>query len=111
MARVLLIDDDDELLEVLGEWLRFRGHLVHLLADGLRAEEEANAFLPDVVLLDGVLKGTTGTDVATRLRSGGHHGIIFLSGLPRGELPQDVPVFEKPIDLEALERTIRHMVA
>jgi len=112
MARVLLIDDDREILEVLGEWLAGRGHAVRLLTDGLRAQEEAHRFAPDVVILDGLLRGTTGPAVAERLRASGHErGIIYLSGLPRSELPQDVPVLEKPIDLDALERTIRRLVA
>ncbi|WP_373048293.1 response regulator [Vulgatibacter sp.] len=111
MARVLLIDDDRELLEVLGEWLVCRGHAVRLLADGFQAPEEAHDFGPDVVLLDGLLRGTTGPAVAERLRAGGHRGIIYLSGLPRGQLPRDVPVIEKPIDLDALDRTIAQMVA
>ena len=111
MARVLLIDDDAELLEVLGEWLVCKGHAVHLLADGLRALHEARIFGPDIVLLDGMLRGTTGPAVAETLRGGSHRGIIYLSGLPRGQLPLDVPVFEKPIDLDALDRTIQRMVA
>jgi DNA-binding response OmpR family regulator len=111
MARVLLIDDDHELLDVLGEWLMCRGHAVRLLADGHRAFEEARDFGPDVVLLDGVLRGITGPVVAERLRAGGHSGIIYLSGLPRGELPCDVPLIEKPIDLDVLDRTIQLMVA
>lgn len=111
MARILLIDDDSELLEVLGEWLAGRGHTVHPVADGLRAVEEAAAFRPDVVLLDGLLRGTSGADVAAQLRARGHRGIVLLSGLPRAELPHDVPVIEKPIDLERLDAEIRRAKA
>lgn len=112
MARVLLVDDDSEILEVLGEWLSGRGHAVRLLDDGHRAPEEAHRFAPDVVILDGLLRGTTGPAVAQRLRESGHRrGIIYLSGLPRGELPFGVPVLEKPIDLDVLERTIRRVAA
>lgn len=106
MSRVLLVDDDQELLEILAEWLVGRGHTVRMVSDGFRAEEEARQFGPDVVLLDGMLTGTTGTAVANRLRAAGHGGIIFLSGLPRGQFPGDVPVIEKPIDLDDLEQAI-----
>jgi len=105
--RVLLIDDDREILELLAEWLRGRGHEVRTLADGACAVAEARAFRPDVVVLDGVLRGTTGVAVAQRLRQEKLGcGIVFLSGLSRAELPLTEVVLEKPIDLQALEHAI-----
>lgn len=110
MARILVVDDDRELLEVLGEWLGYRGHVVRLVDDGLRAVQEARSFAPDVVLLDAVLCGTTGPAVAEVLRDGGFGSIVYLTGLPTSILPADAPVLEKPIDLERLERTIQRLV-
>lgn len=105
--RVLLIDDDREILELLAEWLRGRGHEVRTLVDGTHAVREAKKFDPQVVILDGVLRGTTGTAVARRLREEGVPSrIVFLSGLHRTELPATEVVLEKPIDLQALEHAI-----
>lgn len=105
--RVMLIDDDREILELLAEWLGGRGYEVHTLTDGATAIEEARAFRPHVVVLDGVLRRTTGAAVAARLRSAGIESrIVFLSGLSRLDLPPDELVLEKPIDLNLLERTL-----
>jgi len=105
--RVLLIDDDREILELLAEWLRGRGHEVRTLVDGTCAVVEARSFRPHVVVLDGVLRGTTGVAVARRLREENLGcGIVFLSGLSRTELPPSEVVLEKPIDLSALEHAI-----
>lgn len=102
----MLIDDDEEILELLAEWLSGRGHEVKTLADGAQAVEEARRFRPDVVVLDGVLRGTTGVAVAGQLRGELDCRIIFLSGLSRKELPAEEEVLEKPIDLHLLEERI-----
>lgn len=107
MARVLLIDDDSELLDLLGEWLSGKGHAVCLLTDGNQAVDTAKAFDPDVILLDGLLRGITGPAVAEKLRGQSRCTIVYVSGLPRSEFPKGSPVIEKPIDLDDLERTIR----
>lgn len=105
--RILLIDDDEEILELLAEWLSGKGHQVHTLADGAQALEAAEAFRPNVVILDGVLRGTTGAAIATQLRKERIDcRIIFLSGLSRTELPPEETVLEKPIDLHLLEEAI-----
>lgn len=105
--RVMLIDDDREILDLLAEWLGGRGFEVHTLTDGNHAIERARRFRPHVVVLDGVLRGTTGTAVAQRLRAEGIESrIVFLSGLSRRDLPRDELVLEKPIDLQTLERTL-----
>lgn len=105
--RILLIDDDREILELLAEWLSGKGHEVHALADGAQALQAAQAFRPNVVILDGVLRGITGTAIASKLREENVDcRIIFLSGLSRAELPADETVLEKPIDLHLLEKAI-----
>lgn len=105
--RVMLIDDDQEILDLLAEWLGGRGYEVRTLNEGTHALEEAKTFRPHVVVLDGVLRGTTGMAVAERLRAEGVESrIVFLSGLSRSELPPAELVLEKPIDLHVLERTL-----
>lgn len=109
--RVMLIDDDREILELLAEWLGSRGYEVRTLGDGARAVEEARAFQPHVVVLDGVLRKTTGFAVADGLRAAGIDcRIVFLSGLPRADLPAEDWVLEKPVDLHLLEATLRRAI-
>jgi DNA-binding response OmpR family regulator len=70
-VRVLVVEDDEEIAQVLQRSLRLDGYEVKLAGDGVRALEEAHAFLPDVVILDLGLPRLDGIDVARRLRDGG----------------------------------------
>jgi DNA-binding response OmpR family regulator len=70
-VRVLVVEDDQEIALVLQRSLRLDGYDVKLAADGVRALEEAHAFLPDVIVLDLGLPRLDGIDVARRLRDDG----------------------------------------
>jgi DNA-binding response OmpR family regulator len=50
-ARVLVVEDDDAISQVLQRSLRMEGYDVRVAADGLAALDEAHAFLPDLVIL------------------------------------------------------------
>jgi two-component system OmpR family response regulator len=68
-ARVLLIDDDARLVEMLGEYLRSRGYLVEVRGDGesgLAAQARADF---DAVILDVMLPGIDGLEVCRRMRA------------------------------------------
>src|SRR3954447_14724243 len=69
--RVLVVEDDEEIAQVLQRSLRLEGYDVKLAGDGVRALEEAHAFLPDIVVLDLGLPRLDGIDVAKRLRDDG----------------------------------------
>jgi len=66
--RVLVVEDDGDIADVLQRSLRLEGYEVRLAADGRAALDEANAFLPDVVILDLGLPRVDGIDVARALR-------------------------------------------
>ena len=66
--RVLVVDDNMDTAESLSMLLRLQGHEVEVAHDGQEAIERANAFLPEVVLLDIGLPGLDGYQVAARLR-------------------------------------------
>jgi DNA-binding response OmpR family regulator len=68
---VLVVEDDEEIAQVLQRSLRMDGYDVKIAADGVRALEEAHAYLPDVVVLDLGLPRLDGIDVAKRLRDDG----------------------------------------
>jgi two-component system CheB/CheR fusion protein len=67
--RVLVVDDNHDAARSLSVLLKLAGHEVHVVHDGLQALHEAQAFLPDFVLLDIGLPGMNGYDVARRLRT------------------------------------------
>jgi DNA-binding response OmpR family regulator len=70
-VRVLVAEDDEEIAQVLQRSLRMEGYDVKVAVDGVRALEEAHAFLPDIVVLDLGLPRLDGIDVAKRLREDG----------------------------------------
>jgi two-component system, OmpR family, response regulator MprA len=70
-VRVLVVEDDEEIAQVLQRSLRIDGYDVKVAGDGVRALEEAHAYLPDVVVLDLGLPRLDGIDVAKRLRADG----------------------------------------
>jgi CheY-like chemotaxis protein len=66
---VLLVEDNLDAAEALGELLRLWGHPVEIAHDGISALQTARAGRPEVVLLDIGLPGMDGYEVARRLRA------------------------------------------
>src|SRR5665213_574503 len=66
--RVLVVEDDDAIAQVLMRSLRMEGYEVRVAADGMIALEQAHGFLPDLVVLDLGLPGIDGIEVAKELR-------------------------------------------
>ena len=67
-VRVLVVEDDQEIAQVLQRSLRMEGYDVKVTDDGARALDETQAFLPDLIVLDLGLPGMDGIEVARRLR-------------------------------------------
>ena len=66
--RVLVVEDDGDIADVLQRSLRLEGYEVRIAGDGQAGLDEAHAFLPDVVILDLGLPKVDGVDVARALR-------------------------------------------
>jgi DNA-binding response OmpR family regulator len=68
--RVLVVEDDEAIAQVLQRSLRMEGYEVKVTGDGQSALDAAHGFLPDLVILDlGLPGGMDGLDVAKHLRS------------------------------------------
>ena len=67
--KVLIVDDNVDLVEMLSATVEALGHSVEKAFDGAMAVERALAYRPDVILLDLGLPLISGIDVARRLRS------------------------------------------
>ena len=68
LARVLVVEDDDEIADALKRSLRMEGYDVAVTGDGDEGLSRARTFNPDLVLLDLGLPGIDGMEVARRLR-------------------------------------------
>jgi two-component system OmpR family response regulator len=80
MRRLLVVDDEATVRELLSDALRFAGFDVSSAATGAEAVAMAGREPPDLVLLDVMLPGMDGFEVVRRLRaSGGRVPVLFLS--------------------------------
>ncbi len=82
-ARVLIIDDDPTVAEVLARYLTREGYVVDTESDGDAGLKNALAELPDLVVLDLMLPGLNGVEVCQRLRAVAPVPVIMLTA--RGE--------------------------
>jgi len=83
-ARVLVVEDDPTMAEVLNAYLTRAGYEVIWVTDGNEALHAWQRHAPDVVILDIMLPGLSGLEVLRRQRrSGDHAAVIMLSA--RGE--------------------------
>lgn len=69
--RILIVEDDAKMAELLRRGLSTEGHSVEIAADGLNALEKGQTLPFDAIVLDIMLPGLDGLNVARRLRSGG----------------------------------------
>jgi two-component system OmpR family response regulator len=113
-ARLLVVDDEPTILELLSGSLRLAGFEVVTAASGTGAVRAAASSRPDLVLLDVMMPDGDGFEALRRIRSGGSEvPVIFLTA--RDEVPDRVKGFAvggddyltKPFSLEELLGRIR----
>ena len=114
--RVLVVEDDDEIAQVLQRSLRLDGYDVRIASDGEAALDQAAAYHPDLVILDLGLPKLDGIEVARRLRAADDVPILMLTardavdarveGLDSGA--DDYLV--KPFDLQELLARVRALL-
>jgi DNA-binding response OmpR family regulator len=77
--RVLVVEDDEDIAQVLQRSLRMEGYDVRVAGDGLAALDDVHAFLPDLVILDLGLPKLDGIEVAKELHGRDDVGILMLT--------------------------------
>jgi DNA-binding response OmpR family regulator len=78
-GRVLVVEDDAAITDVLRRALRQEGHEVRSAEDGVEALELAESFVPDLVILDLGLPKLDGVEVCRRLRAESDAPILILT--------------------------------
>ncbi len=113
---ILVVDDDPAILGMLRRGLAHEGFQVETAEDGGSALARSRDNEPDLVVLDILLPGMDGYEVASRLRQGSKTPIIMLSA--KGSLTDKVKGFEvgaddyltKPFDFDELVMRIRALL-
>jgi DNA-binding NarL/FixJ family response regulator len=117
---VLIVDDVPDNLAMLHDALDAAGYTVLVATDGASALQRAAQAEPDIVLLDAVMPGLDGFEVARRLKAGpetAHIPIVFMTGLTDTEhvlaafAAGGIDYVTKPIrPPEVLARMAAHML-
>jgi DNA-binding response OmpR family regulator len=79
VARILVVEDERQLAELIAEQLRAAGHTVSLAADGPAALTMVQERPPDLVILDWMLPGLDGLEVCRRIRAVSITPILMLT--------------------------------
>ena len=117
---ILIADDDPEILTLLGIRLSKQGYQVLEAQDGVIALEKAKKERPDLVLLDVMMPGKNGWEVAKALRedkSLDRLGIVMLTAIGERVNEMTSPLYgaddyvDKPFDFADLEKKIRAVLA
>jgi DNA-binding response OmpR family regulator len=112
--RILIVEDDSKMAELLQRGLAAEGHTVELAADGIAGYEKAMAHTFDAIILDVMLPGSDGFAVTRRLRTHGNKvPILMVTGrdattdVVRGlDLGAD-DYLTKPFSFEVLSARLR----
>jgi DNA-binding response OmpR family regulator len=94
--RVLVVDDEEIIADLISTGLRYEGFDVAVAADGRAALAQAALFQPHLVVLDWMLPGMDGLAVCRRLRAQSDVAILMLTA--KGELEERVAGLEGGAD-------------
>jgi len=118
-ARLLVVDDEEEIAEMLAEALERRGYEVTIAGDGESALRELEHRRFDVMVTDLRMPGLDGGELLARvdaLHPAMRPALIVLTGDTLGPRPEypvapGVHVLDKPVDLRQLLRAVRDQLA
>ncbi len=112
--RVLLIEDNEDIRESMGELLTDLGALVTVAKDGPTGLQKLLSEAPDLALVDVGLPGLDGYEVARQARAGGCKSILVaLTGFsgPEAKLKAEQAGFDKhmvkPVRIDELTRIVQ----
>ena len=115
--KVLVVDDEPSISQLLAMALRYDGWQVEVAANGTEAVDLAEAFMPDVMVLDIMLPDFDGMQVLARLRSRGDLvPVLFLTALGsvddrvKGLTAGGDDYMVKPFSIEELIARLRALV-
>jgi len=117
--RILVLDDDQAILEVLGDVLEYNGYDVNTLSRGDKIFERIEEYHPDLILLDVMLAEMDGRDICRQIKQDAHIAnipVILISAthdlskcLTQTGAPNDFVA--KPFDIDNLLNKIEHQLA
>jgi len=111
MARILIVDDSDDLLGMLSMMLKIRGYEIITSNNFLGTIKCINSFQPDLLMLDVLLGDHNGRDICKEIKKFFPNlPILLMSASPKllmnfKECNADA-ILEKPFEMEVLNQTV-----
>src|SRR5512147_875496 len=79
MTKILVVDDEPSIINLVSAYLKPEGYDVYTAADGPAGLKAARAFKPDLIILDVMLPGMDGIELLSRLRRESDVYVILLT--------------------------------
>lgn len=79
MAKILVIDDEPSIVNLIAAYLKPEGYEIHTAMDGPAGLKAARTFKPDLIILDIMLPGMDGLELLSRLRRESEVYVILLT--------------------------------
>lgn len=114
-AKVLVVDDEPNVLKSLAQYLTIEDFDVEMASNGIEALEKVESFCPELILLDVMMPGMDGFEVLEKIKEMPDHKntpIIMLtakdqsSDVLKGYQSGATSYLVKPFDLDELVETI-----
>ena len=96
MYKILVVDDEEKIRELIGKYAKFEGHTVDFATDGMEAVEKCNSADYDIIIMDIMMPNLDGFSACREIRKKSDVPILMLSA--RGEEYDKINGFELGID-------------
>jgi CheY-like chemotaxis protein len=119
IAQILLADDNQDITELLGEYLTHKGHRMIIANDGYQLAQKAAEHRPHLIITDIQMPGAYGSSAYQVLQKDTNTNkipVIFMSAHPLAKiaaiLPKDPKTrfIRKPVDLDSLDAMIAELL-
>lgn len=115
--KVLIIEDDSDVLEILGDIIQRHFRIVKKVDSADNAYKALSEFVPDFIIADIKMPGMSGVDFVERIRSEGYSAPVLICSaaatvfeLKRALVLGVVDFIEKPFTVETVETVIFRMI-
>lgn len=117
MAKILVVEDDLTICNIIDDWLTHQHHTVEITHNGLEADHYLKTYQYDVIVLDWGLPDLSGVDICKRYKtSGGRAPVLMLTGKRDIEDKEEGfnagadDYLTKPFDVKELSARIRALL-
>ena len=110
--RILVVDDDPEIIGFLERSLNYKGFETYSCFDGDQALLHMQDVTPDLIITDLNMPGINGLELAKKTKESSNLPVIIMTGRPE-LIPQENPanqVLKKPVDFYFLLETVNKLI-